>query len=164
MIAGRLLALGSLAVMLAAIAIAWGFEIFGGYAPCPLCLQQRVPYYVAIPLAAIALAMVVRPPVFRTVMIAAGFAMAAGVALGVYHAGAEWAWWEGPNTCGAGGADGGVTDASNLLAAIQDSNFVSCTDVQGRFLGLSFAGWNVVSASVASLAAFAAAAAPRTQA
>ena len=41
--------------MIAAIGLAWSFEVFGGYAPCPLCLEQRVPYYVAIPVTLAAL-------------------------------------------------------------------------------------------------------------
>ena len=34
---------------LGAIVTALAFEHIGGYAPCPLCLQQRIAYYVAIP-------------------------------------------------------------------------------------------------------------------
>ena len=33
------------AVILAALA----FEHFGGYVPCPLCLQQRYAYYAGVP-------------------------------------------------------------------------------------------------------------------
>ena len=30
---------------------AWGFQVIGGYFPCKLCLEQRVPYYVGLPVA-----------------------------------------------------------------------------------------------------------------
>src|SRR5688500_15953517 len=45
--AAIIVALGGMATILGA----WFFEYALGYAPCPLCLQQRIPYYVAIPLA-----------------------------------------------------------------------------------------------------------------
>ena len=37
-------------VMFAALCGAWYFQYQLGYAPCPLCYQQRIPYYFAIPL------------------------------------------------------------------------------------------------------------------
>src|SRR5262249_21649903 len=37
----------------ATIAGAYFFQYVIGLAPCPLCLEQRIPYYVAIPLALI---------------------------------------------------------------------------------------------------------------
>ena len=40
--------------MAATIASALAFEHIGGYVPCALCLEQRVPYYWGIPIAAIA--------------------------------------------------------------------------------------------------------------
>ena len=33
------------------LAGAWFFQLVIGLSPCPLCLDQRVPYYVAVPLA-----------------------------------------------------------------------------------------------------------------
>ncbi len=38
-----------------AIAMAWGFQIFGGFQPCPLCLLQRNPYYAGVVLGLLAL-------------------------------------------------------------------------------------------------------------
>src|SRR3954451_17940186 len=35
----------------AAIGGAWFFQFVLKYQPCPLCLEQRVPYYIGIPLA-----------------------------------------------------------------------------------------------------------------
>ena len=40
-----------LVVALATIAGAWGFELIGKYQPCALCLQERVPYYIGVPIA-----------------------------------------------------------------------------------------------------------------
>jgi disulfide bond formation protein DsbB len=41
-------------VGLATILAAWGFQIIGGYVPCALCLQQRWPYYIGLPIAFVA--------------------------------------------------------------------------------------------------------------
>ena len=127
-----------------------------GYVPCKLCLYQRWPYYVAIPIAlAVALA-----PVSDAVrraglwLLALIFLVSAG--LGAYHAGVEWGFWLGPSDCGGAPppAPGGMEDFLKDLGKVR---VVSCTEAAGHFLWLSMAGWNAV-VSLA-LAAFAAAAA-----
>ena len=40
---------------LATILGAWAFQIVGGYVPCALCLQERWPYYIGLPVALVAL-------------------------------------------------------------------------------------------------------------
>ncbi|MEM6761882.1 MAG: disulfide bond formation protein B [Pseudomonadota bacterium] len=141
----RAVATTGLLIMVVAISGAWAFQIIGGVMPCPLCLEQRVPYYIAIPVAALALLMAKHLGLLsRLLLLGAGAAMVWGAGLGIYHAGAEWAFWDGPNTCGGTAPD--VTDASNLLAVLEETTLVSCTQDTGRFLGLSFAGWNVVAA------------------
>ena len=40
--------------MAATVGTALGFEHIGGYIPCKLCLEQRTPYYVGVPLMALA--------------------------------------------------------------------------------------------------------------
>src|ERR1700728_3307571 len=67
-----------------------------GLKPCPLCLEQRIPYYVAIPLALIvAIAAARRAPrgVVNGGLGLLAVAMLIGAGLGVYHAGVEWKWW-----------------------------------------------------------------------
>ena len=134
-----------LVVGLATILAAWGFELLGGYAPCALCLQERLPYYVGLPLALIALlaaAAGAKATVPRMFLIVAGLVFAYNVYLGGYHAGAEWGVWPGPSDCAATGGE--VTGTTDILAELETIKVVSCTEVQWRFLFLSFAGWNVV--------------------
>ncbi|WP_349358446.1 disulfide bond formation protein B [Stappia sp.] len=139
---------------LATIATAWGFELIGGFVPCKLCLEQRVPYYAGLPLAAVALALVWtgRAPGLRTLvllLVAGIFAYGAG--LGIYQSGAEWGFWDGPADCGGGAA--GPQSALGMLEALKTTRVVSCTEASWRMLGLSFAGWNAVaSAGLAALA------------
>lgn len=132
-------------VAAAAILTAWGFQLIGGYVPCALCLDQRVPYYVGIPVLVAAVVAAWRAPgslISRLLLVFAAAIFAYSFTVAVYQAGAEWMFWPGPTDCGGG--TGPVADASNLLATLQKTHLVSCTEASGRFLGLSFAGWNAV--------------------
>ncbi|WP_226577334.1 disulfide bond formation protein B [Acuticoccus sediminis] len=145
------MAFGAFVVMLLAIAAVWLFQLVGGFQPCPLCLEQRTGYYIAIPLTLAALLLQgPAPRLARLLVVAAAVAVAWSAGLGVYHAGAEWGFWPGPSTCSGGGGDNIFDNPNGLLGALDTEHVVSCTEVQGRFLGLSFAGWNVLSAGTAA--------------
>ena len=148
-----------LAGMVGSVGTALGFEHLGGYIPCKLCLAQREPYYAGIPVALLAsLSAWRRWPscLTRGLLAIAGLLMLYTLALGVYHSGAEWGFWPGPTDCGATAA-GGVTDAGSLLDQLTDKKPPSCDEAAGRFLGLSFAGWNVIAALILAGIAFRAA-------
>lgn len=134
----------ALFLAIAAILSALGFEHIGGYIPCPLCLQQRWAYYLAIPMlfAALALVSAERPRLAAIVFFLVALAFLANAGLGVYQAGAEWKYWPGPDTCG--GQQGLATNAGNMLEALKRTNVVRCDEAQLRIFGLSFAGWNAV--------------------
>jgi disulfide bond formation protein DsbB len=144
----------------ATIAGAWFFQYVVGLQPCPLCLEQRTPYYVAIPLAVIvALAALRRAPraVLAGGLVVIALAMLGGAGLGVYHAGVEWHWWPGPQDCSGPVASFG--SARDLLKQIQSTSVVRCDEAAWRFLGLSLAGYNVLIAlAMAALASWGAAA------
>ena len=143
-------------VSLATLAGAWFFQFVLKLPPCPLCLEQRVPYYVVIPLSLLlAVATHLRAP--RSV-VAAGFAavliaMLCSAALGAYHAGVEWRFWAGPTDC-----SGPVTDFTAkgpLLDQLRSIRVVRCDEAAWRFLGISLAGYNVlISLALAAVAAF----------
>ena len=138
---GAAMLFGATAVILAALA----FEHLGGYTPCPLCLQQRYAYYAGIPLLFLALVLLSAD---RRHLAAAVFALAAlgflaNAGLGVYHAGAEWKFWPGPDTC-AGTLQPLGTSAGGLLQDLSKTRVIRCDEAAWRMLGLSFAGWNVV--------------------
>src|SRR5664280_3756423 len=70
--------------------------------PCPLCLEQRQPYYFCVPLAA--LLFIGANYGASSKMMIAGFAVITAFmlwnsGLGVYHAGVAWKWWQGPIGC-----------------------------------------------------------------
>jgi disulfide bond formation protein DsbB len=150
-LSSRDLALAIAVIGTAAIAMAWGFQLFAGMSPCPLCLQQRWPYYAAIPLAFLLYLQGSRSFTWlRPGLLLIALIMSAGAALALYHAGVEWRWWQGPQSCAAaaGGLSGGLPDLST-------ARVVRCDEAPWRFLGLSFAGWNfLVSVFLACLALF----------
>ena len=138
----------SLAVALTAaatIAGAWFFQLVLGIVPCPLCLEQRYAYYLAIPLGLlIALAArggAPRPLLFAGLAILA-LASLANAGLGTYHAGVEWGFWKGPTDCS--GPVVNLGSATDLLSRLDTVKVVRCDEVQWRFLGLSLAGYNLL--------------------
>ena len=139
--------MGALALLLSAgvILTALGFEYLGGYAPCPLCLMQRYAYYAGIPLLFLALVLVAtdRQGLARLIFAIVALGFLANAGLGVYHAGAEWKFWQGPATCAAASGDL-TTNAGSLLQDLQRVQVIRCDEAAWRFLGLSFAGWNVL--------------------
>jgi disulfide bond formation protein DsbB len=143
---GRAAALVAGVVALVVIATALVLQHGFGYAPCPLCLTQRWPYYLGVPLALL-LALVgdrlPRSVLALGLLVLAGL-FAWGLAVGVYQAGAEWRFWLGPSDCSAGNSATNPADVGGLLDAIRTSTVVSCTDPRLRILGLSLAGWNAV--------------------
>jgi disulfide bond formation protein DsbB len=139
----------------ATVGAALAFEHVGGFIPCALCLEQRTPYYIAIPLALVAaLSALLRAPAVltRALLCSCALLMLYGAGLGAYHAGVEWGFWPGPASCATSATSGIASDAGSLLSDLNAVRPPSCDAAAGRFLGLSFAGWNVL-ASLALAAA-----------
>jgi disulfide bond formation protein DsbB len=138
-------ALAIAVIAAATLAGAWFFQLVLGLVPCPLCLEQRYAYYLAIPLGALtALAAARDAP--RPVLLG-GLALLAVAALGNawlggYHAGVEWGLWQGPTECT--GPVGNLGSAGDLLQRLDTVKVIRCDEVQWRFLGLSLAGYNVL--------------------
>jgi disulfide bond formation protein DsbB len=157
--AAAAVAVGGMATILGA----WFFEYGLGLKPCPLCLEQRYPYYFAIPLAAL---VILGDSVGskRKVLVAALAVIAAGMlwntGLGVYHAGVEWKLWAGPRDCS--GALEALGSASDLAERLRLVNVVRCDEAAWRFLGISLAGYNaLISLALAGVALWGIAAARR---
>lgn len=147
-------ALGLLIASAATVGSALVLQFGYGYAPCKLCLTERLPYYAALPLGLAALLLPERAARLALGLAAAGLLYGAG--LSAYHAGAEWGFWPGPANCGGGtGADpAGIGD---FLDALRSTRVVDCATAALRVLGVSLAGWNalvaLLLASVAGTAA-----------
>ncbi|SDT08100.1 disulfide bond formation protein B [Bradyrhizobium canariense] len=149
-------ALAVTVIAAATLAGAWFFQLVLEILPCPLCLEQRYAYYLAVPLGAlVAIAAAKHAP--RPVLLAglAILALAAlgNAVLGTYHAGVEWHFFQGPTDCT--GPVGNLGSAGNLLERLDTVKVIRCDEVQWRFLGLSLAGYNVlISLLMAAIAAW----------
>lgn len=135
-------------VFLVGLATIGGFLFFQhgmGLPPCPLCLEQRIAYYVSVPLAAL-LWLGTGHGASRKVLLLGFGAIAAAMlwnaGLAAYHAGIEWKFWPGPQDCS--GPIAGFGSAQDLMRQLQDISIVRCDEAAWRFLGLSLAGWNVL--------------------
>ena len=130
----------------ATLAGAWFFQLVLDIRPCPLCLEQRYAYYLALPLGAAGgvcrrargAAAGACWPGLRCLLLAA----LANAWLGGYHAGVEWEFWQGPTDCSGPVVDLG--SAGTLLQRLDNVKVIRCDEVQWRFLGLSLAGYNVL--------------------
>jgi disulfide bond formation protein DsbB len=145
-------ALAILAIAAASIAGALIFEAFG-YAPCELCLKERIPYYAAIPLAGLAAVFAARGSrrLLRGVFASLALVFAASAVFGAYHAGVEWGFWPGPTECT--GTLQRAVSAEDFLKQLDSVKVVRCDAAALRILGLSLAGWNaVLSVGLAALA------------
>jgi disulfide bond formation protein DsbB len=144
------------ALSTATILGAWYFEYVLKYPPCPLCLEERVPYHVVIVLSLLmAVAALVRAPAKLLVV---GFViiivtMLCSAVLGTYHAGVEWHFWAGPADCS--GPVANFNTGGSILGQIQSIHVVRCDEAAWRFLGISLAGYNVlISLALAAIAGY----------
>ena len=139
----RQLALATPALLLGgALVSQYGFGLY----PCEMCMWQRYPHYAAIGLAL--LANFAQPRRLWTA--AAAFAILVSGAIGLFHAGVEYGWWEGITGC-ALTAD---TSGADALEAIMNAPLVRCDAPAWTFLGISLAGWNFLISTASGLAIF----------
>jgi disulfide bond formation protein DsbB len=147
-------ALGIFAFSFATLAEAWYFQFVLHYQPCHLCLIERIPYYIVIPLSlVVAIAARAGAPrlLVTTGLVALAIATLCSAALGAYHAGIEWGFWPGPSDCT--GPLINLDSAGSLLDQLNAVHVVPCDKAAWRFLGISLAGYNVlISLALAAIA------------
>jgi disulfide bond formation protein DsbB len=131
----RLLAFGLPAVLLATV---WAMQLWGGYFPCEMCHWQRWPHYGALVVAALAILLRNGPASRPLTMLAALLILASG-AIGAFHAGVEYGWWQGPTHCTST-----ITPGKDLLKAILAAPLIRCDVAQWTLFGISLAGWNAI--------------------
>ncbi len=131
------------ALMLGAL----GSQYIGGLHPCEMCYWQRWPHDAAIVAALFAFG-TRSIPAKRWLIALAALGIFISGAIGVFHAGVEYGWWEGITQCtaapGAGGGD--------VLADIMNAPLVRCDQPQWEVLGISLAGFNALISIGAALA------------
>jgi disulfide bond formation protein DsbB len=142
--------------LIAAVTIAGAFVFQAlGYAPCELCLKERIPYYAGMVVAFLAALFAARWSFRLTQAAFIGLILifAASAAFGIYHAGVEWGLWPGPSSCT--GAIDKAASMQEFLRQLNNVKVVRCDATAIRILGLSLAGWNaVISVVLAGIAIF----------
>ena len=137
-----LVLVGSIAVIGGALA----FQFIGGLAPCELCLLERWPYYVGIPVAVLALLAGRRPVPAAITTGALALIFIASSVLAFYHVGVEKHWFEGPTACTSPTTVAKTLD--QLRAQLMGTQPVMCDVPQWSLFGITLAGYNFL-ASVA---------------
>ena len=117
---------------------------FGLY-PCEMCWWQRYAHFAALFFGVLAFAQ-------RRSKIAVPLAMlaiATASALGGYHAGVEYGWWEGITACST------VAErmpGQSSLDAIMNAPIVRCDHAPWTLFGISLAGFNFLISGAAAVA------------
>ncbi len=109
-----------------------------GLSPCEMCYWQRWPHQAAILLALLALLLRRNDRAMRLFTLIAAVAIAISGAIGIFHAGVEYGFWEGVTTCATGG--GGPVS----LDAIMNAPLIRCDTAQWTLAGISLAGFNAI--------------------
>ena len=121
------------------------FQYVLGYPPCPLCLDQRKAFYVAVPLAALLILGTSYGASRKVLMLgflAIALVMLWNAGLSTYHAGVEWKFWAGPTDCS--GPVNSIGSTAPLLKSLQDIRIVRCDEAAWRLFGISLAGYDVL--------------------
>ena len=134
-----------LALIGGALTSQYGFGLF----PCEMCMWQRWPHYTAIMLAALSF---VATPARTPLIWLATLAIAVSGAIGAFHAGVEYGWWEGVTACTAPAS--GI-DVLDFTAA----PLIRCDVAPWTLFGISLAGFNFLisglgGAAIVALAAY----------
>lgn len=122
-------------------------QYVGGLYPCELCWFQRYPHIVALVLAVLAFVVPGRGTQRLLVVLAAVAVLVSG-AIGVFHAGVEYHWWQGFTEC-TSTMTGPVT-----LESIMKAPIVRCDVAQWTLGGISLAGFNAVFSIAGAIAIF----------
>ncbi len=136
--AALLMLIGSVAVIGGALL----FQYVGRLEPCELCLLERWPYYLGIPLLVVALIAGKYRTVMASILVYAAALFLAGTVIAAYHVGVEQHWIAGPSACTM------PTTEPNSIAALKAQLMaqqpVQCDVVQWSLFGISLAGWNLI--------------------
>lgn len=121
------------------------FQYVLGYPPCPLCLEQRIPYYFSVPLAAL-LWLGAGYGASRKVLMLGFLVIAAAMlwdaGLAAFHAGVEWRLWPGPTDCS--GPVNALGSTGDLMKSLENIRVIRCDEAAWRLFGISLPGYNVL--------------------
>lgn len=109
-----------------------------GLHPCEMCYWQRWPHQAAIVLALLALLLNRNDRAMRGLTLLAAIAIAISGAIGIFHAGVEYHFWEGLTTCST--TQSGPISLDQIMA----TPIIRCDVPQWELFGISLAGFNAI--------------------
>jgi len=123
---------------------AYILEFFFGFEPCPLCLKQRIPYFIVIGL------LFINYILYRVnikkfdlfFILLSSITMAYSSYLALYHMGVEFNFWEITSSCSSNTIKVNQEIVTNdLLESLVKYKNIDCSKPQ-KILGLSLATYN----------------------
>lgn len=134
----------SVAALAVALVAQYGLELH----PCHLCIYQRYPYAIIALIGLLAAWRGSLDVQKKAVLVCAAlFFVDAGIAF--YHTGVELQWFPGPSGCTSSSTGG--ESLEELRRQIMEAPLVACDQPMAYFFGLSFAGWNTITACCAGI-------------
>ena len=124
--------------LLGAYAAEYGFDLL----PCHLCLYQRVPFFIALPLGLIGLLLGKRSTGRLLVSIVGGVVLLVGAGIATYHVGVEQGIIIMENSCADLIKTAQTLD--DMRTQLLATPGIPCDKPQVLFLGLSMAAWNML--------------------
>lgn len=137
-------ALGTVSFLLGAAYIS---QYVFGLDPCPLCYYQRIPYFIVGLLSMLAIACADRKPCWTRCLLGIITCLfLAEATLAAFHAGVEYQWWKGLNSCGNAALPDNPT-AAEMRDFVMGRNITRCDVAAFRLFGISMAGYNFIAAT-----------------
>jgi disulfide bond formation protein DsbB len=135
-------ALASFLLLATALVGQYGFGLY----PCHLCIYQRIPYALIIPIGLIGAFFVKSGRVKYALIVVCALLFLLDAVIAGYHTGVEQGVFTGPTSCSSNSS--GEKTLEELRAEIMNAPLVSCSQAMIYVLGLSMAAWNMIAATI----------------
>ena len=124
-----------------ALIIVYYLEFFQNIQPCKLCIYQRIPYFIVI-LLSISFLLLNNQKLKKITFIFYILIFFFSLVMAIHHLGVEKNLWNSVTSCEAELKS--FTNNNDLKEYLLNKDFVSCSQVTFKFLGISLAGYNVI--------------------
>ena len=137
-----------IAVSILGLAFAYFVEHVLGIKPCPLCLYQRIPYFLVV-IVSLTAFMTNSKHYVRYLLLSYMLLFTIGALLALYHVGVEHGLIEDPVGCIAASSNKALTKEEIKQQIF--ANEVSCKEVKFKILGFSMAELNLIFSSAVAI-------------
>tara|TARA_Y100000590_G_scaffold451220_1_gene592257 strand:+ start:634 stop:1137 length:504 start_codon:yes stop_codon:yes gene_type:complete len=128
-------------ISILALLIVYYLEFFQDIAPCKLCIYQRLPYFIII-LLAISFLLIKNKNLKKITFLFYILIFTSSLIMSVYHFGIEKNLWNASVSCETNLKS--FSNIDNLKEYLLNKDYVSCSEISFKFLGISLAGYNII--------------------